>query len=121
MRDRIIFFVLGALLATLAYFAGDMQLSAHNTEIKGMQIIDKLLVREIQAKSILVGYSDTYQIRIDANHKGAILSLLSPNKTQDIILVVSKETGVGTFISIRDDTGKTRFMDTSSVNRFANP
>ena len=30
MRERIISFVLGALLATLAYFAGDIQLSAQN-------------------------------------------------------------------------------------------
>lgn len=44
MRDRIIFFVLGALLATLAYFAGDIQLSSHDTEIEGYRIIPKLLV-----------------------------------------------------------------------------
>ena len=30
MRDKIVFFILGALLATLAYFAGDIQLSAQN-------------------------------------------------------------------------------------------
>ena len=119
MRDKVVFFILGALLATLAYFVGDINLSAHNTEVEGLQIIPKLLVKEIQAESIMVGFSDTYRIRMEANHKAATIGLLSPNGTQRIALWVLKEPGEdGTFIAIRDDTGKTRIMDTRSVEIF---
>ena len=146
MRDRIIFFVLGALLATLAYFAGDMQLSAHNTEIEGKQIIPKLFVEEIQVLSdLIVGGSGRYSIRMNADHEkaifmirdpdtprrsirmvvdheGAAIDLLSPNGKRFIGLFVAKEAGEdGTFIAIGDGTRKIRLMDASSVNRFINP
>ena len=45
MRDRVVFFILGALLATLAYFAGDMHLSADNFEVGEHQVIPNLLVK----------------------------------------------------------------------------
>ena len=118
MRDRVVFFTLGALLATLAYFAGDIHLSAENE----LEVISKLFVKELIAESIVVGYSDTHRIRMEANHEAATIGLLSSNGTQRIALWVLKEPGEdGTFIAIRDDTGKTRVMDTSSVNRFTSP
>ena len=127
MRDRIIFFVLGALLATLAYFAGDMQLSAHNVEKEGMQFISSLLTegiltKQIVAESIVVGFKGDYRIRMEANHEAATIQLFSPDETRGITLWITKESGVdGAFITIGDDTGKVRVMDTSSVNRFINP
>lgn len=162
MRDRIVFFILGALLATLAYFAGDMQLSAHNTETDERELISKLfvedlmvkqlLVQEIVATSIRVGHKGDYRIRMEANGvegsiclfhpngeknisltlgrlphitgpEAAYLSIFSPNGKQNIALCTNNEIGSEglPFISIRDDTGKTRLMDTSSVNRFAKP
>ena len=43
MKDRIIFFVLGAILATIAYFVGDMsKVSAQN----GRAVFDELVVRD---------------------------------------------------------------------------
>lgn len=148
MRDRIVFFILGALLATLAYFAGDMQLSAHNTQVEGLHIIPKLLVEEIMvSKSINVGFADNYRIHMTANHEGtsirffhpngkekivlalespptdpeaAYLSIASPNGKQAIGLFTDNDTEADMpFIVIVDDTGKARFMDTSSVNRIA--
>ena len=115
MRDRVVFFILGALLATLAYFAGDMHLSADNE----LEVIPNLLVKKLVAESIEVGFSDTYRIRMVAGDDSAGIGLLSPNGKQHIALIVNKETGEdGAFITIGDDTGKIRFMDTSSVNRF---
>ena len=166
MRDRIVFFILGALLATLAYFAGDMQLSAHNPEMKenGRQLIGKLFVddlmveglfaQKIMTESIVVGYKDGYRIRMEANPIGASIRFFHPNGKQNISLalgqlpqitgpeaaylyiyspngkqnisLVTNDTGANDtgadvpFIVIVDDTGKARFMDTSSVNRLAN-
>ena len=115
MTDKVVFFILGALLATLAYFAGDMHLSAENE----LEVIPKLLVKKLIAESIEVGFSDTYRIRMIANHKSASVNLLSDNKKKHIALIITKEAGEdGAFIAIRDDTGRTRIMDVSSVNRF---
>ena len=46
MTDKVVFFILGALLATLAYFAGDMHLSAENE----LEVIPKLLVKKISSR-----------------------------------------------------------------------
>lgn len=53
MRDKIVFFILGALLATLAYFAGDLEpLTAEDKFIE----LEKLRVNSLMVKdSILVG------------------------------------------------------------------
>ena len=51
MRDKIVFFILGAILATTAYFAGDMRLSADNQQGE-FKVIPKLIVQELQAESI---------------------------------------------------------------------
>ena len=122
MRDRIIFFVLGALLATFAYFAGDMQLSAQNAEIGEIKVIPKLLVRELMAESITVGYFDTYQIRMKANRNEANIHLLDPNRRTRIALDILKTEGQGeALIAISDGTGKILMMGANGVNRFAKP
>ena len=72
MRDRVVFFILGALLATLAYFAGDMHLSADNE----LEVIPNLLVKKLVAESIEVGFSDTYRIRMVAGDDSATIGLL---------------------------------------------
>ena len=111
MKDKVVFFILGALLATLAYFAGDRHLSADND----LNVIPNLLVKELVAESIQVGFSDTYSIRMTADDNSAEVSLSNSGK-KFISLILSKEAGA--FIAIRDDNGKIRIMDTSSVNRF---
>ena len=120
MKDKVVFFILGALLATLAYFVGDINLSADN-ELDGLEVIPKLLVKNLQAESILVGFSDTYRIRIAANHESATIGFLSTNGKQEIALWVLKETegeAGEAFIAIGDATGKFRIMNTSSVDIF---
>ncbi len=117
MRDKVVFFILGALLATLAYFVGDINLSAEND----IEVLPQLLVKNLQAESIMVGFSDTYRIRMAANHDETTIGLLSPNGKQEIALWVIKETEGETgeaFIAIRDDTDKIRIMNTSSVEIF---
>ena len=53
MRDRIVFFVLGALLATIAYFAGDMNNLSAQGEVTH---IEKLSVGELTVdKTLIVG------------------------------------------------------------------
>ena len=125
MRDRILFFVLGALLATFAYFAGDMQLSAHNTEIGETQIIPELLVEElVVTKRVMVGFSDTYNIHITAHDKAAVITLGYPHRGErlgrkdQIAFVVSDR---GTFISIRDETDKMRLMTSDLVDQHLKP
>ena len=119
MRDRVVFFILGALLATLAYFSGDMHLSAHNTEVGGLEIIPKLLVRTLQAEFIEVGFSDTHRIRMWVDDDVAKILLLSENEENQVSLIVSKETGEdGAFIGIRDDSGRTRVLTSDGVDRF---
>ena len=120
MRDKVVFFILGALLATLAYFVGDINLSADN-ELDNLEVIPKLLVKNLAAESIQVGFSDTYRIHMAANHDEATIGLLSPNGKQEIALWVLKETegeAGEAFIAIRDDTDKIRIMNTSSVDIF---
>ena len=58
MKDRIVFFVLGAILATIAYFVGDMNnLSAQGDVTR----IEKLSVGEITVdKTLVVGNNEDY-------------------------------------------------------------
>lgn len=119
MRDRVVFFILGALLATLAYFAGDMHLSAHNTKIGELEVIPKLLVRTLQAEFIEVGFSDTHHIRMWVDDDVAKILLLSENEENQVSLIVTKDTGEdGAFIGIRDDSGRTRVLTSDGVDRF---
>ena len=46
MRDRIVFFVMGALLATLAYFAGDMSEIEADNEVHEKLIVKQLYVTD---------------------------------------------------------------------------
>lgn len=46
MRDRIVFFILGALLATIAYFAGNIENLDADNEIKEILECDTLIVRD---------------------------------------------------------------------------
>jgi hypothetical protein len=101
MRDRVLFFILGALLATFAYLAGDMHLSAHNFEVDGLELIPKLLVKELIAESIEIGFSDTYHIRMGFDDDLARIDLLSPNEEQRIALIVTEETGEDGALRIR--------------------
>ena len=51
MREKIVFFILGAVLATLAYFAGDMNdISA----LEEPAVLDKLTVDTLVAKKIII-------------------------------------------------------------------
>ena len=120
MRDRVVFFILGALLATFAYFVGEMNLSAHNFEVGEHQVIPNLIVGKLLVnESIQVGGEDSNRIRMGFDDDLVRIDLLSANGKKHIALIVTKETGEdGAFIAIGDDTGIIRFMDTSSVNRF---
>ena len=119
MKDKIVFFILGALLATLAYFVGDLNLSAHNPEIGEVQIIPELLVKELWAESIKVGFSDTHRIHLWVNEDLAKIDVFSDDQKKRVALIVTKETGIdGAFIAIRDDTGKTRALNADGIDRF---
>lgn len=121
MRDKIVFFILGAILATTAYFAGDMRLSADNPQDE-FKVIPKLLVKELLAESIQVGYKDTYQIRMGFDKDSAKIGLLPSNGKQLIGIFVTKETGDdAAFIGIGNDMGKFRFMNASGVDTFGEP
>ena len=118
MRDKIVFFILGAILATTAYFAGDMRLSADNQQGE-FKVIPKLLVKELLAESIQVGYKNTHQIRMSFDNDSARIGLLPSNGKQLIGIFVTKETGDdAAFIGIGNDRGKVRVMNASGVDAF---
>ena len=119
MRDKIVFFILGAILATTAYFVGDMRLSADNQQGE-FKVIPKLLVKELLAESIQVGYKDTHQIRMGFDDDGASIILSASSKKQSIGIFVTKEEigDDGAFISIVDAKGKFRLIGSSRVDAF---
>ena len=123
MRDKIVFFILGAILATTAYFAGDIRLSADNQqgEIKVIPklIVRELLVQELLAGSIQVGFKDTHQIQMGFDNDSARIRLSASNGKQLIGISVTKENGDdAAFIAIGNDMGKVRFMTPSGVDTF---
>lgn len=73
MRDKIVFFILGAALATIAYLVGDLEtLTAENkiTELDQLHV-KRLLVTE----SMAVGDVGKKFVLITANNKSATISL----------------------------------------------
>ena len=123
MRDKIVFFILGAILATTAYLAGDMRLSADNQQgefkVIPKLLVGELLVQELQADFIQVGYKDTHQIRMSFDNDSAKIGLLASNGKQLIGIFVTKETGDdAAFIAIGNDMGKVRIMNASGVDAF---
>ena len=118
MRDKIVFFILGAILATTAYFAGGMRLSADNQQDE-LEVIPKLLVKELLAESIQVGFKDTHQIQMGFDNDSARIRLSASNGKQLIGISVTKENGDdAAFIAIGNDMGKVRFMTPSGVDTF---
>ncbi len=113
MRDKIIFFILGALLATLAYSAGGIQLSADDD----ITLFEKLLVKDLLiTDSLQIGVKDSnLRILIRKTEDYAAIILQNQENDERITLNVSKDTGP--FIGIRNKHKKTRFMDANSVNR----
>ena len=84
MRDRIVFFVLGAIIATVAYFVGDMSnISAQN----GRAVFDKLVVRDTLTvgKRVLVGNELSVGGYIQVHHK------LPDNKMNVITIAADKD------------------------------
>ena len=74
MRDRVVFFTLGALLATLAYFAGDLEtLTAQDKtlELESLKV-DRLHVADIMH----VGGNGRPFVRINVWNKSAEISLV---------------------------------------------
>lgn len=74
MRDKIVFFVLGAVLATIAYTIGDLETLTAEDEITEL---DHLTVNRITVKeSIVVGDVGTKPILIKSTHELAKIVLL---------------------------------------------
>ena len=74
MRDKIVFFVLGAVLATIAYTIGDLEtLTAEDEIIR----LDHLLVNRLQVKEdIIVGDIGTRPILIKSTNELAEIAIL---------------------------------------------
>lgn len=82
MRDKIVFFILGAVLATIAYLVGDLEtLTAENkiTELDTLQVND-LFVKN----SIVVGEVGRKSVVILAHPKYAEISLYGATATSEI-------------------------------------
>ena len=73
MKDKVVFFILGALLATIAYFAGDLETLTAQDKITEL---DHLRVNHLQVKdAIMVGDIGKKFILISADNEFAGISL----------------------------------------------
>ena len=83
MKDKVVFFILGALLATIAYLAGDLEtLTAQDETLELEEIqVGNLFVKD----TLYVGDRGTMYVQIGADNQSAHLSLFGTKveKTPD--------------------------------------
>lgn len=73
MKDKVVFFILGALLATIAYFAGDLETLTAQDKITELE---QLRVNHLTVKdTIIVGDTGEKFIMIMANNEWAQIDL----------------------------------------------
>lgn len=121
MKDKIVFFILGALLATLAYFAGDVNLSAvdHDIESFDTLVVEKLIVGKtlsvgLENFNVQPGTADPHVI-MSANDDRAFISIardigsptLPPHQRKVIFVAIDKDKG-SPFIVLSDGKGEIR-------------
>ena len=85
MRDKIVFFVLGAVLATIAYTIGDLETLTAETENKVVEL-DHLYVNRITVKEgIMIGDVGTRPILITSTNESAEIILSGGKVSNDAI------------------------------------
>ena len=128
MRDRVVFFLLVAIVATVAYFVGDMEkVDAQdnsrifdNVVIKGELVITggKLVVEDNEnlnnrnANTFGVIVSDGHVLVTIDNHKGAIRAG-EPSSEIIIAALEDEEVGSAAYMFIVSDSGKSEKLITS--------
>lgn len=108
MKDRITFFVLGSLLATIAYFAGDMSRISAGDEVIIEGAIDQLEVRELIV-------TDALMVKNKQSPEGVVIGSYN---NQTAILLSSDldhlQEGHGVLLGVSDD-GAALSLSSSSL------
>ena len=126
MKDRIVFFVLGVFLATIAYFAGDMGnlFAQNNIRYFDNLVVDSLVVKKsilgegaiatfdriliedsLAAKeSIVVGDIGKGGVKVSSEKDGAIVVIFSNfRENNDPSMILGSDTNNGTYIFLPDN------------------
>ena len=107
MKDKIVFFILGALLATIAYLAGDLEtLTAQDKP----QELERLKVGVLEVDNLRVKY-DMY---VGGNEK-PFVRIVALNESADISLVGKGEDTSSLRLSVREDVGTGGYASISLI------
>lgn len=121
MKDKIVFFVLGAVLATVAYFVGDMDNLSADSEIGSMEfdtvVVENLYVKDKLTVSEYVGAADLLRefpcIVISADRKAASIAITSAlnvnSKNHGTVYVITESDG-DPGIFMRNSKGESRLL-----------
>ena len=77
MKERIVFFILGALVATVAYFAGDISSLSAREDVK---FYDRLTVGTLVARTIMISEGDAGSSHIGLHVKNNVPSINLSNR-----------------------------------------
>ena len=79
MRDRIVFFILGAVLATVAYFAGDMDKAGAQD---GLKILngDVLINGQLIVAGGMINVQDNLQLKTPIDQVKGVVSITADSK-----------------------------------------
>ena len=115
MKDRIVFFILGALLSTIAYMAGGIDLNAQTPFEK----FDKLVVKDLVVERMLTvsQYSGTRvydskpSIMLQANGESAsvvISSTTNPKSSKHGVIFINTKANGDPTILMQNSRGKNK-------------
>ena len=111
MKDKIVFFILGAVVAMGASLVGDIRLSAHDDVVKFKELqVERLTVSKSISVGIPANNDDDKVIRLSAGGDTASILMGNALSLQRGSMIRLQAAEHNTDLLIRDNTSKTRVL-----------